>query len=196
MQMQSLVGTTVSGMFNLRLLLQDATTEEHADIIFKRTAAAYDKYLTRTKIGPFTPTIRVVQDAGQHMRLEIVAPYNSRPVAKVRLSTQHVGAETILTIAEHQPVKKAKPIGQAKHSNAGYCLNEIRRQLRQDPDIAPQVKGLSSDAKAQLESFLDTCQMRSQAVGMYTLDMDLNDEGLTLVAYVDHKRMCAVSVFF
>lgn len=191
-----LIGTTVSGMFNLRLLLQDATTEEHADVIFKHTERAYDRYRERSKSPMFTPTIRVVRDAEQDVRLEIVAPYRARPVARVRLKTQQQGKDTILTIASTPAVKKAKPTHRAKHINAGYCLNEVRRQLRTNPDITPEVKRLSGDARAQLESFLDTCQLRNAGSGDYMFDMDITDEGVTLVAFVNHKRTAAVSVFF
>jgi hypothetical protein len=190
-----LIGTTVSGMFDLRLMLQDNTTEEHADIIFKHTERAYDQYRSRTKIGPFTPTIRVVRDAEQ-LRLEIVAPYSTRPVAKVRLKTQRVGNDTILTIADAKAARVHKPAPKAKHINAGYCLNEVRRQLRTNPDIAPEVKRLSSAARAQLETFLDTCQLRNAGSGDYMFDLDLTDESVTLVAFVNHKRTAAVTVFF
>jgi len=194
---QGLVGTTIRGLFDLRLLLQDHTTQEHADVIFKRTEAAYDKYRERSKSGPFTPTIRVVRDAGQDIRLEIVAPYKTRAVAKVRLHPEQNGASTILTIADQKAARAAKPKApQGKHINAGYCLNEIRRQLRQEPGIVEEVRRLSSDAKAQLESFLDTCQMRSRGVGLYTIDLDITDEGISLIAFVDHKRAAVVSVFF
>lgn len=191
-----LIGTTVSGMFDLRLLLQDYTTEEQADIIFKHTERAYDRYRERSKSGPFTPTIRVVRDAEQDVRLEIVAPYHARPVAKVRLKTQHVGNNTILTIADAKTVRTPKPAHKAKHINAGYCLNEVRRQLRTNPDITPEVKRLSNDARAQLESFLDTCSIRNAGSGDYSVDLDITDEGVTLVAFVNHKRIAAVSVFF
>lgn len=190
-----LIGTTVSGMFDLRLFLQDHTTEEHADVIFKHTARAYDRFLARHKVGPFTPTIRVVRDAEQ-LRLEIVAPYFTRPVAKVRLKTQHVGNDTILTIADPKATRPHKPVHKTKHINAGYCLSEIRRRLRTDPDIAPEIKRLSSDAKAQLESFLETCGVRNAGSGDYMLDMDITDEGVTLIAFVNHKRAAAISVFF
>lgn len=191
-----LIGTTVSGMFDLRLFLQDHTTQEHADVIFKHTERAYDQYRSRTKIGPFTPTIRVVRDAEQ-LRLEIVAPSSTRPVAKVRLKTQRQGNDTILTIADQKtPVRKTKPAASGKHINAGYCLNEVRRQLRTNPDIVPEVKRLSSDARAQLESFLDTCQLRNAGSGDYMFDLDLTDESVTLVAFVNHKRTATVTVFF
>jgi hypothetical protein len=177
-------------------MLKDLTSEEHVDTIFKRTESLYDKYCARRGAKPFTPTFRVVEDAAQHLQLEIVTPVTRKTVGSVPLKALNVGDGTILTIADQAAARKTKRVGQAKHSNAGYCLNEIRRQLRQDPDISPQVKRLGTDARAQLESFLDTCQMRAQAKGMYTLDMDVTDEGVTLVAYVDHKRMGALSVFF
>lgn len=192
---QKLVGTTVCGLFNLRLLLRENTTEEHADIIFKRTERAYDAYRRRSKVGPFTPTIRVVRDAAQ-LRLEVIAPYHTTPVGRVRLKTERVGDDTILTIANERIARKAAPAVQGKHLNGGFCLNELRRQLRQDPEISPQVKRLSADARAQLETFMDHCQLRNAISPDYTFDLDLTDEGVTLVAYVQRKRLAAISVFF
>lgn len=182
-QLSKLIGTKMTGTFQLQMMLMDHATEEQVHAIQVKANHQYSEYLQRHRLPTVTPVFQIVRN-GQGLDLQIHAG-SSDPIATIKLSEEN----EMIKLMEPKPHKRRmKQQTKHPHLNSSLSLDELRAAL------SPYRDRLSEPTKVQLD------QMYEQFAGykdeVYCFDFDTSDEGVTIVAYRAFKRHAAITLFY
>lgn len=170
-----LCGKTAIGIFDLRCMLSDYTSEEHVNHIVVRASALYDQYIRREKRNFFTPICEVHQDGDGRMRIALVLP-----------SSHQIFAEILLRVKREQVVLYSPRRG----AEGGKKLNAVQLRI----EMHQHMSDLPLAEVAQLEHWMDFFYGRSDAV--YEFDFECLADSITVVAFAGAKRASVLTLFY
>lgn len=179
-----------NGTFELRNHLVDHTTEDIADSIVHAVNDTIDAYRTRNpqqKI--FTPLFAFggVEGDAAKLVLYVMIARQGQPhtnVGEVPLKWKKVGNSEILVI------RKQARQQQIERLNAHFTYPELKQAL------SIRNVSLSDPRNDLLVHNLEFFEMMHQKFpAAITFDMELNDEGVTIIAYKDFQRHSVITAF-
>lgn len=179
-----------NGTFELRNHLVDHTTEDIADSIVGEVNNTIDAYRARNpQQKVFAPLLAFggVEGDSAKLVLYVMIGLQGKPhtnVGEVALKWKKVGNSEIIVI------RKQARQQQIEHLNAGFTLPELKQAL--------SIRNVSltdprNDLLVHNLDFFE--QLHQKFPASITFDLELNDEGITLIAYKDFKRHSVVTAF-
>lgn len=178
--LRSVVGKSVEGTFGLQLLLQDHATESTLAEIQRAANTLYQQHEQQHHVRLGTPVFEVIESR-RRLALQIRVANTGDTVGAVPLHRE--GDQIIIS---KPPVRKrAKPL---THHQANYSLGSLRDAL-----VAFKA-ALAPLALERLTSYLEYFEERRNEA--FCFDLDVTNEGLTIVAYHAFQRFSTITLFY
>lgn len=176
-----------TGTFDLRNHLVDNTTEEIANNIIAEVNTAIESYRVRNAFRSFTPLFAFGGVEGDPAKIDLYVMVPGTPniqAATINLKWKKIGNSEILVI------RKTTRTARVEHMNASFTFSELKTAL--------SIRNVSvHDSRNELLShhlgYYET--MHRKHPTEFSFDLELNDEGVTVVAYRDFKRHSAITAF-
>lgn len=177
-----------TGTFDLRSHLVDHTSEEHANDIIAAVNEVIDGYRARNpRQQVFTPVFAFGGVEGDSTKIELFVMKPGQPnteVGAVSLKWKKVGNSEQLVIRK-QPRQQRIDV-----MNAGFTINDLKSAL--------SIRQISltderNDLLAHSLSYFETMNRKYPA--SFTFDLELSEEGVTVVAFRDFKRHSAIMAY-
>jgi hypothetical protein len=177
------------GTFDLRIHLLDHTTEEIANMIIAEVNKVHDGYRARNpreQVGTPRFAFGGVEGDNTKIDLYVMAPGNPNiQMGVIGLKWKKVGER-----GEQLVIRKQARQQLMEHMNAGFTISDLKTAL--------SIRNISlkdgrNEILAHSLDLFETLNQKHPAT--FTFDLELTDEGVTVVAYRDFKRHSVITAF-
>jgi hypothetical protein len=180
------------GTFDLRCHLLDHTTEEIADSIISEANKVHNAYLDRNpelRVG--APLFAFGRVEGDSHKIDLYVMAKGTP--NTQMGTVHLKWKKLEgTNHEQLVIRKQSQARQSviEHLNASFTLKDLKTAL------SIRKISLNDERNDLLAHHLEYFEMMDRKhPATFTFDLELNDEGITVVAFRDFKRHSAITAF-
>jgi hypothetical protein len=181
-----------TGTFELRSHLVDHTTEEIANEIISEVNRIVDAYQGRnpmTVVG--APLFAFGGVEGNSHKIDLYVMMKGTP--NTQMGTVHLKWKKFEGTTYEQLIvrKRTQTLrSQHEHLNAHFTIDELKTAL------SIRKISLLDERNDMLAHHLDFYEsMNRKQPATYTFDLELNDEGITVVAFRDFKRHSTLTAF-
>lgn len=180
------------GTFELRSHLVDHTTEEIANDIVSEVNKVIDAYQGRNPMQQIgAPRFAFGGVEGSSHKIELYVMTQGNP--NIQMGTVHLKWDKVEGCKfERLVIRKQTQARQRKveHLNASFTLPELKTAL------SIRQVSLHDERNELLAHHLEYFEtMHRKHPATFTFDLELNDEGITVVAFRDFQRHSAITAF-
>lgn len=190
-----LLKAQAQGTFQLRQALLDHMSEEQADTAVKAVDREFAAYVEQRNGGKsFTPLFRFLPHSQSKIIVEALHSHGDAAsfIGRVELYRSE-GDQLLAQLPEPTKAKRSKKRKpRPDHVQRNLAFFELKEKLR-EVDLTKIPAPARQMFKDSIEGYED---LTRRYVGMYTFDLEVTDEGVTLVVYFRTKHYASSTVFF